>query len=370
MTSHSRRELLKNTIIAALSVTVFNPVRKIFASFQNEIKTPSWIELVEYARWCPSIHNLQPHKIKIISETEAELYYDPARLLPVGDPNAIFVTVAMGIFLEHLSIAAAKYKRKVEITEVVAPIHTGVSEPRLFAKLKLVFAVEKEALDRELMLKRRTSRLHYNGVPLQQETLNKLKKEAEKFEHDFFFSSEQDLVNYVIKLNQETLFEDLGSKADREELDHLFRYTEKEAKEHKDGLWAKCMGFPGFLLKAVFEHSERWRKGLRKEFLLKHYKAAFKGTATVCWLGGRFDNTNDWLHAGRMFARSWLLITEENAYIHPFGSLVTNTGAYEKINIKFTHPTDGKKIWMIFRAGYSKEPVRSFRLSTEEILIK
>ncbi len=370
MTFHSRRELLKSSLMAALSVTLFNPLRQLFASFQNETKAPSWTELVDYARWCPSVHNLQPHKIKIISATEADLYYDPLRLLPVGDPDAIFVTVAMGIFHEHLSIAASEYGRKVEMTRVFAPVTTGGTEPKLFAKLKLSSANKKEEISRELILKRRTSRLHYNGKALEQETLNKIKDESERYGHQLFSSSEHELVEYVIKLNQETLFEDLGSKANCEELDHLFRYTETEAKEHKDGLWAKCMCFPGFLVKSVFKHPDQWHKGLKKKLLEKHYRASFKGTATVCWLGGRFDNTNDWLQAGRMLARNWLLITKDNAYIHPFGSLITNAGAYEKINMNFTQPKDGKKIWMIFRAGYSNEPARSFRLNTEEIIIK
>ena len=370
MILQSRRKLIKNSFLAALSVTVFHPLQKLFSSSKNKEKIPSWIELVEYARWCPTVHNLQPHKVKIISETEAELYYDPTRLLPVSDPDAIFVTVAMGVFAEHLSIAASEYKKKVEITDVFAPIKTGGTELRRFARLKMMAADEKEELKRDLILKRRTSRLHYDGRPLEEKTVNKLKKEAEKFDHEFFYSSDQKLVDYVIQLNEETLFEDLNSKADCEELDHLFRYSEKEAKEHKDGLWAKCMCFPGFLMKAVFEHPERWHKGLRKDFLLKHYKRAFKGTASLCWVGSRFDDTNDWLQAGRMLARTWLLITKENAYIHPFGSLITNTEAYKKINIKFTQPADGKKIWMIFRAGYSKEPTRSFRLNTDEIIIK
>ena len=331
---------------------------------------PSWIELIEYARWCPTIHNLQPHKIKIISETEAQLYYDPARLLPVEDPDAIFVTVAMGIFIEHLSIAASEYGKRVETIKIFSPIKTGGSEPTLFAVLKLVSSTKKEELNRELILQRRTSRTHYNGKAISSEILNKIKDEAQKFEHDFFSSSEKELVDYVIKLNQETLFSDLNSKADCEELDHLFRYTDKEAREHRDGLWAKCMGYPGWLMKSVFHHPERWHKGLKKELLAKNYKSSFRGTSTICWFGGMFTNTTDWLNAGKMLARNWLIITKENAYIQPFGSLITNAEAYKKINLKFTQPNKGKQIWMIFRAGYSKEPTRSLRLNTEEIIIQ
>ncbi len=345
------------------------PSKKLRASAKKENKLPPWKELVDYARWCPTVHNLQPHKIKIISESEAELYYDPARLLPVGDPDSIFITIAMGIFVEHLSIAASPYKTKVEIDQVFEPIKTTATGYTLFAKLKLISSLENEELSRDLIQKRRTSRLHYDGTPLKQEALDKIKKQAEAFEHEFFASSEKEFVDLMIELNRQTLFEDLKSKADRDELYKLFRYTKEEAAAKKDGLWAKCMGFSGSLLRSVFLHHERWEKGLRKKILGNQYKASFKGTATICWFGGKFNDTNDWLNAGKMLARTWLLITKENAYIHPFGSLITNEGAYKKINEKLIQPKENKKIWMIFRAGYSAEPTRSYRLSTEEILI-
>jgi len=370
MNLNSRRTFLKTSIKATFFIALMNPFRQLFAFSKDEKKIPAWAELVDYARWCPSIHNLQPHKLKIISDTEAELYYDPTRLLPVGDPLAIFVTVAMGIFVEHLSIAASLHGIKVETTEIFNPIITSATEKTLFAKLYLIPTLDKEELERELITKRRTSRLHYDGKPLRQDTLDKIKRQAEHFEHEFFSSSDKELVNSVIELNQQTLFEDLESKADRDELNNLFRYTKEEAETKKDGLWAKCMGFSGSLMKSVFIHHERWGKGLRKRLLANHYKSSFKGTTTICWFGGKFDNTHDWFKSGRMFARNWLLITKEGAYIHPFGSLITNIGAYKKINEKFTQPKDNKKIWMIFRAGYSDEPTISYRLSTEEIIMK
>jgi hypothetical protein len=370
MILNSRRTFLKNSIKAAIFIAFLNPFRQLFASLKNKNILPAWKELVDQARWCPTVHNLQPHKIKIISETEAELYYDPTRLLSVADPESIFITIAMGIFVEHLSIAAAPFGRKVEIAQVFDPIKTSVTGNTLFAKLKLSPLAESEELGRELILKRRTSRLHYDGKPLKQETLDKIRKQAETFEHEFFSSSDKGMVDLMIDLNQQTLFEDLKSKAEREELYRLFRYTKKEAETRKDGLWAKCMCFSGSLMKSVFLHHERWERGLRKKLLRNHYKGSFKGTATICWFGGKFNNTDDWLNAGKMLARTWLLITKENAYIHPFGSLITNTEAYKTINEKLTQPQKDKKIWMVFRAGYSKEPTRSFRLSTEEIIIK
>lgn len=364
----NRRNFLKTGFKITAFVASLNPIKFLLAT-PGQV-WPTWQELVDYARWCPNVHNLQPHKIKLISETEALLYYDPARLLPIGDPNCIFVTVAMGIFIEHLSIAAAPYAAKIEIVEVFEPITTDALQFTLFAKLKLVPAYRKETLERELILERKTSRLHYDGLQLKQGVLEQIGNQANKFDHNFFYSNEKKVIDFIVELNQKTLFEDLNAGANRKELDHLFRYTKREAQDKKDGLWARCMGFPGALMKSVFRQPERWAGGFKKNILANYYKASFKGTATIGWFCGDFNNTADWLNAGKMLARNWLLITKAKGYIQPFGSLITNVSAYKEINKKLKKPGNDKKIWMVFRAGYSKEPTRSFRLTTDEIIIK
>lgn len=364
----TRREFLSNTTKASLLSLFANP----FCDWGLGIRQqglPSWEHLTEYARWCPTVHNLQPHKLKAISETQAQLYYDPQRLLPVGDPGSAFATVALGIFIEHLSIVAGAYAKKVETKQIVNPVSTNAQGLTLFATLELQDREENETLNKELILKRRTSRGHYDGKALQQKTLDRLQVEVERWGHRLAHSSDPELIDFIVGLNQETLFYDLESKAEREELDKLFRYTKEEAETKKDGLWTKCMGFPGKLVKSVFHHHERWQKGLRKKMLASYYRSSFKGTSTICWVSGSFENTNDWLLAGRMLARTWLAITEENAYIQPLGSLVTNVSANKKINEKIgLENTDGK-LWLLFRAGYSPEPARSYRLSTNDIII-
>jgi len=365
---NSRRQFLKHAVSTAAFV-LCHPIRQLYALTGRKNELPDWAALVEYARWCPTVHNLQPHKVRPLSATEAELYYDPSRLLPVEDPDAVFVTIALGIFVEHLSVAASAGGARVEITKVFNPVSVEAQGIQRFALLTLVARAEKPEIDRELIRQRRTSRLHYDGKPVNRDALEKVRTEAAAFGHEFFFTDEREVVDFVIDLNQQTLFQDLRSAADRNELNQLFRYTQEEAERKKDGLWSNCMCFPGKLMKSVFTHHEKWEKGWRRWLLAGKYKGSFKGTATICWFGGNFENTGDWLDAGRMLARNWLLLTREGVFIHPFGSLITNKDAYQKINEKFTRPQPGKKIWMIFRAGYSKEPARSYRLNTEDILL-
>jgi len=365
MQKKNRRKFIKNLAFTTFSMSLLYPIKKIFS---NE-RIPPWIELLEMAKWCPTIHNLQPQKLKIISAKEAHLYYDPKRLLPVGDPKSVFTTVAMGIFIEHLSIVAGYFGYQVKIVELFDDISIERSKITLFARLQLAPRKTTEEIKRNLILKRRTSRKNYNGEPIQSNLLKIIKDESAKFDNEFFHTTTDKSIKLIKKINQEALFDDLNNHLIRKELDNLFRYNKNDAEFKKDGLWSKCMGFSGKLLKSVFQKHEKWVKGINKVLLKETYIASFNGTTTVGWFGGDFKTKKDYLNCGQMMARCWLLITKEGAYIQPFGSLITNTEANKKINNLFTQPKADKEIWMIFRLGYSKKPARSYRLKTNDYII-
>lgn len=331
---------------------------------------PTWESLVDWARWAPSVHNLQPYRLKIVSETEAILCYDPKFLLPVGDPKSDFATAVMGVFTESLSIAAAHYGFAVKKTEIIAkPDHT-VEEIKPFARLELLPIERSEPLHRDLLKDRRTARNHYDGKPLSTLTLNTCEDIVNSFGGRFFHSNDEELVDYIIKINQESLFEDLTAQDMREELDQLFRYSKKEAEELKTGLWTKCMGFPGKLVKSVFRHHTRWTKGARKQMLKQYYRGTFSGTATVAWIQYPWTTNEDKFEFGRMLCRIWLQMANDNAYMHPFGNLITNPSAFEKMKTTLALEQGNEApLAFAFRAGYSKEPPRSYRIATNQIIL-
>ena len=366
MNNNNRRNFIKKLSFASIGLSIINPLGKQLFGFN---KIPSWVDLLEIAKWCPTIHNLQPQKLKIISENEAHLYYDPKRLLPYGDPDSVFATVAMGVFIEHLSISAGHYGYTVKINKIFDDISVNKKEDTLFAILKLKKSNIKEPIEASLIKKRRTSRVKYNNIAVKKNILNKLKKEAQLFDNNFYYTQDDELINSLKKINQEALFDDLANDDIRKELDSLFRYNKGDAEIKQDGLWAKCMGFGGGLLKSVFQTHERWTKGLPKIILRNTYMSSFVGTKTICWYRSSFENTIDYIKNGRMFARSWLHLTDHKLYMHPFGSLVTNSSAHEKIKAKFYNKKNNNPIWMIFRIGYSQTPARSYRMKTNKFLI-
>lgn len=362
---NSRRKIIKQ---AALLSAFFLIPKYAKGLFTTDKSKGFWPEITDYARWCPTVHNLQPHKLKIISPTEALLHYDSSRLLPVEDPGCIFTTVAMGVFIDHLSIAAGLYNYKV-IHTVITSIDINKKGIVPFALLKLVPVEHKQYLDRDLIKKRRTSREHYKHEPVDEDFLMQIAAQTNIYGHAFYHTSNKNDINFIINLNQKTLFEDISQTSTRKELDSLFRYTQREAETKKDGLWAKCMGFPGGMMKEVFRHHEKWEEGPLKIMLSTYYKLSFRGTSTIGWFRGPFDNTDDWIHAGFVLSRNWLLMTRNDFYIQPFGSLITNANAYQKLTARFHQQGNDSKLWMIFRMGHSNVPARSYRLDLNEILI-
>ncbi|MEM9884705.1 MAG: hypothetical protein AAF849_02365 [Bacteroidota bacterium] len=363
-----RRNFLRKSVLLPSLLGFHNLLWSKYKSASG-LSMEQWKNVVDYARWCPTVHNLQAHRIQITSASRAALYYDTERTLPYGDPESVFLKVALGIFIEHLSIAAALYGKRIEVEEILPTTHRK-GKLIHFANLKLTERLQEKEIAHELILKRRTSRIVYERRAISPRTLDKMKAEAEAFSHYFDWSSNPKLINTFMNINQKALFQDLADDDVRKELDDLFRYNQKQAKETRDGLSAKCMAFPSALIRSVFQKHKRWTKPPLKGLLKKTYLSKFKNTQTLAWFSGKFETSEDLVQSGRMFARAWLRATEDNCYLQPFGSLITNPIAYAQINEALPGSFDKGKIWMIFRIGHSDEPARSERLELNTILLK
>jgi len=329
-----------------------------------------WVELLDYARWTPSPHNVQAWKLKIISETEAELYYEPKRLLPVTDPTGCFSVMGFAMFIDSLSLAANSKGFKIEPKYQKHNFDFNSPVPVLFANLKLVPTTEKESLNKELIKTRRTSRLPYSNVPVSEELIKVFQAETEAFGHHLSASSDEKMVKWVLDLNRDTLFYDMGDEHARKEIGALLRYTDEEAKKHKDGLWSYCFHIPGWFMKLFFNYEKFFELPIIKQILLAFYESTMKGARTVAWIQGPFKTFDDYVSAGYAFNRVWLKMAEQNVYLHPFGSVITNPNAHERLKEKFHANESEEMMWILQRIGYSEVPPRSLRLSVEEIIIK
>ncbi len=82
---------------------------------------------LSYAILAPNPHNRQPWLVDLKSGTEAALYCEPERRLPVTDPFDRQITIGLGCFLEVMKIAAAEQGYRADIT----PFPEGLPDRRL-----------------------------------------------------------------------------------------------------------------------------------------------------------------------------------------------------------------------------------------------
>ena len=330
-----------------------------------------WDALAEYARWSPSPHNVQPWQLRVRSETEADLFYVPGRLLPAEDPFGRFLMVALGIFVENLAVAARARGLDVEPEYADVPVLDSMSpSPSLFARLRLVPSADGDDFDPELIIRRRTSRVAYNGRVVPEPVLAELAEICSPYGNRLVSSSDSELISWVLALNRDALFEDMTNAKTRREVGSWLRFSEREAALRKDGFSPACLGFPGWLLYLFFHYRGFFGLPGLRHAVRRLYFRTMRGTSTIVWLVGPFDGPDDWVRSGHLLARLWLALTAARLYLHPFGSIITNEPANERLRVRVEHDPAQGTLWFIMRVGASAEPPRSARLPRDDILLR
>lgn len=328
-----------------------------------------WKEIIEYGRWAPSPHNIQAWKFRLVSESEAILLFDPDRLLPGTDPTGRFTAAGFGILLEMMSIAAAPYGLAVKVEYLGVPLDSKQSTHTPYAKLTLVQRTQAEPFDRALIFERRTSRLPYDDKPVSQTVLNELSEIAAAYGNELEFSSDPKEVEWVVKLNADTMFYDMADPVARNEVGGWIRFSRAEAKRKADGLAAYAMLFSGALMWLFVHVNFLFRLPGIYQLVRAFYIRSMKGTRTVAWLSGPYEKPEDWDRAGRMLARLWLCMTKHGVYLHPFGSVITNVTAHVDMEKHFANTTRKHPLWLLVRLGHSDLPPKAQRLTVEQLLV-
>lgn len=365
---NQRREVIKKFGLAVVALPFWSGS---MAGNSSQVKEPEeglWLEILKYARWSPSPHNIQPWKLRVVSNKEAILCYDPKRLIPYTDPENRFMLMGLAIFVEYLSIAAEQHGFSVKAVyrEAFLDHHSSTIKPCATLTFE---SSDVTTQNRELILQRRTSRLPYNHEPVAHEAMSTFQKLSKAYGHQLEFSHAQETTDWMINLNRDTLFEDLGDEGVREELKLWLRYSKKQAEQNQDGLWSRCMRFPGWFMKSFFNHPEKYDDGVKRKLLEKRYVQKMRGSETVMWLSGPFKTFKDWIKAGQLLGQLWLKATEHQVYMHPFGSVITNAQSHALLDEHVSFQSDNSQIWFLARMGYGATPPRSYRLDINDILI-
>lgn len=320
-----------------------------------------WEELLEVARWAPSPHNTQPWKLRVIDASRAELLMVRARRLPDEDTTGCFLSCAMGIFIEALRIAARN--RGYELRAIGAGPLDLSRELIPFAELSLRAGAEPDEFNDEAILGRRTSRLGCEGSPVH-ELPERCIAIASAYGHKLGLQTDPAVIAEIMDANHDAVMHDLSDRRYGGEIRGWYRYTRKQAERSRDGLEAGCMNLPPHEMWASAHFPWLMRVPVLRGVMKRLYAGRVGLVPALLTVRGDFFDRGASERAGAMLLRLWLALHGEGLAIHPFGNLVTNAVAHERL----TRAVGTEGIWLVARLGRTEEPPRSLRLRAGELI--
>ena len=333
-----------------------------------------WKKLLETAVYAPSPHNVQPWRLRILSDDTADLLIEKRRTLPKEDPTGSFIILTMGLFIEALTIVAGNSSLKLDFhlsqpASRYTPDEIAKTEGELlpFARLSLgrQSTDANSKFDNALFHTRRTSRISFSSQPVPNEAAEAFSKLAREWGHRYEHVTAPEIIEQILERNIEALFEDLNAPAYRGEIVEWFRFTDRSARQTRDGLDYRCMNSSRQSFWLAARAPKLLQLPVTRPLLKKIYRAQLGHVPTIGVLAGPFWDPESAFETGRFLMRFWLELSKWDLYIHPYGNMVTNKAA-----AKWTVGVLGiPRIWLIFRIGFSKAPPQSYRRTVEEVLV-
>jgi hypothetical protein len=285
-----------------------------------------------------------------------------ARTLPDEDTSGHFLRLAMGMFLESLTLVSANAGCALRYS-LLPGDSSAVFEP--FADLELHEGAQPSQYPGYLFTSRMTSRLPSNGVRIEPQATEELKRLDAELGHRYHQLDDPVLIEMLIQENILAVFRDLNDRPYHDEIVRWLRASEAESRAKSDGLDYRCMRM-GALDVAVMKHLPslmRWR--LTHGFMRRQYRRQLGAFSHLGIISGDFWSDEGNLRAAKYLTRFWLELARANIYIHPFGNLITNANARARV----AKLTGIKDMWLVFRIGHTAQPPRSYRRSLQEILL-
>lgn len=363
----------------------------------------------------PNPHNSQAWKVRLRSDTEADLYVDRSRLLPDTDPPARQIHIGQGTFLEHLAVAVPEIGYRAEITHfpegVYGPTDTGrkpVARIRLVRPVAdaedVASAPEKDPLFAAMAL-RTTNRRPFSGPALTAEefrhlqasmrspagsrspttvrdpaaprspttALHKDRRESTGCEVRFIETPADPV---FLSLLKQAFALETYTVATNEETRRWFRFNDAEIDAARDGLSLRASGLSGinhfvvsrFMIENTFAY---WNSEETKRYSVSMFEAQADSARGFALFKTKGNGFREHVQTGREFARFHLAAALLGFSLQPMSQVLQEYAAMQELRLQFERwagVAPDEKVQMIVRLGRSDYFFRSPRRDVTAIL--
>jgi hypothetical protein len=316
-----RRDFLKGTIatgvLAAAGVPVLSSCSGVKRSDLPASEEPvggldgESARVLWYASLAPSGHNSQPWFVKVLGKGEWIICGDPQRRLPAVDPDNRELLLSIGAFAENLSLAASAAGYEAAM-EVLAKSHRDEEVLRVSLKKGTPRTYPLERLT-----SRRTVKNGFLSREIGKEDVKALSEPqgGRLFYHPRGTDHARCIQEGTVESNRTQAYRDDAQK----ELANWIRFSNKDARKHRDGLTTEGMeitGFSGWFVRQFMDHGDVLGERFRKQGLEVATRWAAEGGGWMIITSGG-SSVADLIETGRRFERTALLARERNIALHP-----------------------------------------------------
>jgi hypothetical protein len=309
----------------------------------------------------PNPHNTQAWKFRLVSDTEALLYIDERRLLPVTDPPARQIHIGAGCCVETLAVGISTegYETDVELLpDGPHGLEEVGNEPVARIQLRPSAATRPDDLA-DAIGRRQSNRKPYRGPLLTDAEADEIRSRVAPGAVEIMSVNEPEAMRPLLDVFNRALEIEVGTRRLYEETRIWFRFDERQRRTHRDGLSTPQAGIDGLkrrLVEWALRDGDpaRWFDRRTIGSTLKTLRKGIDSARGIVLVKTESNGQEDWLRAGRAFARVHLGLTQLGLTCHHYNQVLQEFPEMAALQREFDElvgAREPQKVQLMVRVG-------------------
>jgi hypothetical protein len=321
------------------------------------------LQALKYGIQAPNPHNTQAWKFEPLSDTEAKLYLDERRLLPVTDPPARQIHIGAGCFIEMLAVGMSSHGYETDVDYLPEGAH-GLEHVGRKPVARIRLRRSPTNIPDELASfigERQTNRKPYRGPPLSEQEAADVRAKTQSTSVEVLIVDRREEMRPLLDIFYDAAEIEFTTPRLYEETRIWFRFNENQRQAHRDGLSIPQNGTDG-VRRHIYEWSlrkgdpKRWFSKRSIKAALKNYRQGIDSATGLVLLKTRSNNQLNWLEAGRSFTRLQLALAKHGFTSHPYSQVLQEYPEMTELQSAFNGRLgvrQPEKIQMAVRIGHA-----------------